>query len=66
MPPESVMIVSLRFSQSDRSLSSCSMNAGLGAQPNKPRLKLTVAHTLSKASVVSSCGTSPTLARALR
>ena len=30
-----------------------------GGLPNRPRLKLTVAHTVSKASVVSSCGTRP-------
>ena len=45
MPPDSVMILSLRLSHSDRSRSSFSMCAGSGAQPNSPRLKLTVAQT---------------------
>ena len=35
-------------------------------EENKPRLKLTVAHTVSKASVCSSCGTSPIMDRAAR
>ena len=39
---------------------------GSGGLPNRPRLKLTVAHTVSKASVVSSCGTRPIMARAAR
>ena len=42
------------------------MCAGLGGSPNSPRLKLTVAHTLSKASVVSSCGTRPIFERVCR
>ena len=37
------------------------MKRGIGRQPNRPRLKVTVAITLSKASVCSSCGTSPIL-----
>ena len=32
---------------------------GLAGLPNRPRLKVTVAHTVSNTSVVSSCGTSP-------
>jgi len=38
----------------------------LGAQPNRPRLKLTVAHTVSNASVVISWGTSPMARRVKR
>ena len=38
-------------------------SAGL---PNRPRLKLTVAQTVSNVSVVSSCGTSPIIDRAAR
>ena len=34
--------------------------------PNRPRLKLTVPHTDSKASVVSSCGTRPMSERVAR
>ena len=63
MPPDSSMILALRLSQSDSSLSTFSTWAGLGAQPNRPRLKVTVAITLSKASVCSSCGTRPILRR---
>ena len=40
------------------------MWAGLGGLPNRPRLKVTVAHTVSNASVVSSCGTRPISERA--
>ena len=39
---------------------------GLAGLPNNPRLKLTVAQTLSKASVLSSCGTRPIIERAAR
>ncbi len=42
------------------------MCGGFGALPNSPRLKLTVLHTLSNASVCSSCGTRPICARAAR
>src|SRR5919109_457850 len=66
MPPESVMILSSRFSHSDRSRSTFSMCAGFGARPNSPRLKLAVAHTVSNISVVSSCGTRPIFDRAGR
>ena len=66
MPPESVMILLSFLSQSERSLRICSISAGLGALPNRPRLKLTVAQTVSKASVCSSCGTRPMVARAWR
>ncbi len=34
--------------------------------PNRPRLKLTVFQTVSNASVVSSCGTNPIMARTMR
>ena len=59
MPPDSVMILLSFLSHSDRSRSTFSMCAGFGGLPNRPRLKVTVAHTVSKASVVSSCGTRP-------
>ena len=59
MPPESVMILSSRFSQSERSRRTFSRCAGSGARPKRPRLKFTVAHTVSNMSVCSSCGTSP-------
>ena len=66
MPPESVMtLLSLRL-HSERSLSTFSIWAGLAGLPNSPRLKDTVAHTVSKASVVNSCGTSPMRERAAR
>ena len=39
---------------------------GSAGLPNRPRLKLTVAHTVSKMSMVSSCGTRPIIARAAR
>ncbi|CAM5545090.1 hypothetical protein RLIN73S_03711 [Rhodanobacter lindaniclasticus] len=42
------------------------MYAGLARLPNRPRLKLTVFHTVSNESVVSSCGTRPICARAAR
>ena len=43
------------------------MWAGLGALPNRPRLKVTAwwPSTVSKASVVSSCGTRPILLNGL-
>ena len=66
MPPDSVMILSSRFSQSESSRSTFSMKAGLGARPNRPRLKLTVDHTFSNVSVASSCGTRPISERAAR
>src|SRR5581483_6677752 len=66
MPPDSVMILSLRLSQSDRSRSTFSQNAAFAARPNRPRLKVTVAQTDSKVSVVSSCGTRPIFVRAAR
>ena len=37
-----------------------------GDRPNRPRLNVTVAHTVSKPSVTSSCGTSPIRARVAR
>ena len=66
MPPDSVLILASFLSHSDRSRSSFSRSAGLRGLPNRPRLNCTVFHTVSKASVVSSCGTRPILARAAR
>ena len=66
MPPESVMILLSFLSHSDRLFSTLAMCAGLAGLPNRPRLKLAVAHTVSKASVVSSCGTRPISERAAR
>ena len=66
IPPDRVMILSLRFSHRDSSRSTFSMWPGFGALPNRPRLKVTVASTVSKASVVSSCGTRPIFDRAAR
>ena len=66
MPPESVMILLSRFSHSDKSRSTRSIWAGFFVLPNRPREKETVSHTVSKASVVSSCGTSPIFERAAR
>lgn len=42
------------------------MKAGFGFLPNNPRLNDTVAHTVSKASVVNSCGTKPIRERVCR
>jgi hypothetical protein len=59
MPPDSAMILESFLSHSDNCFSApsrCGPGSGL---PNRPRLKETVAHTVSKASVVSSCGTRP-------
>ena len=66
MPPDNIISLASFLSHSDRSLSSCSIYPGRAGLPNKPRLKLTVFHTDSKASVVSSCGTRPIIARAAR
>src|SRR5688572_21770543 len=66
MPPERVMMRLSFLSHSDRSLSTFSIWPGSGALPNRPRLRDTVAHTVSNASVVSSCGTSPMAERAAR
>ena len=66
MPPDSVMILASFLSHSDRSFSIFSIWAGFLGLPNRPRLKRTVAQTVSKASVVSSCGTSPISERAAR
>ena len=66
MPPDKVMILLSRLSNSDRSRSRRSMKAGFGARPNRPRLNDTVAHTVSNASVLNSCGTRPILVRAAR
>ena len=66
MPPDSVMIFASFLSHSERSVSTFSMNAGSRRLPNSPRLNDTVAHTVSNASVVSSCGTSPIIDRAAR
>ena len=54
------------LSHNESSFRTFSMCAGFFRLPKRPRLKETVAHTVSKASVVSSCGTSPTSERAAR
>jgi hypothetical protein len=51
MPPDSAMILLSFLSHSDRSRRIFSISAGLRGLPNRPRLKRTVAHTVSKASV---------------
>ena len=66
MPPDSVTILLSFLSHSDRSFSTFSICAGFFGLPNRPRLKLTVPHTVLKASVCSSCGTSPISERAAR
>ncbi len=66
IPPDSSIILELRLSHSDIRRSSCSIIAGSRRLPNSPRLKLTVDSTLSNASVVNSCGTSPMRLRAWR
>jgi len=66
MPPDSVISLLSRLSHSDSAFSVFSMYAGSGALPNRPRLNDTVAQTVSNASVVSSCGTSPIISRAAR
>ena len=45
MPPDSVTILESFLSHSDRSFSTFSIWAGFFGLPNRPRLKLTVAHT---------------------
>ena len=59
IPPESVMILEFRLSQSETARSTCSIRAASGGRPNSPRLKVTVARTCSNMSVASSWGTSP-------
>ncbi len=59
MPPDSMRMRASFLSHSDSAFSVFSMWAGFGALPNRPRLNDTVSHTVSKASVVSSCGTRP-------
>jgi hypothetical protein len=66
MPPDKVMILASFLSHSERSLSTFSTTAGFFGLSQSPRLKLTVARTVSKASVCSSCGTRPICARAAR
>ena len=66
MPPESVLIWSSFLSKSESSFSTFSMCAGFFRLPNNPRLKDTVPHTVSNASVVSSCGTRPIIERTVR
>ena len=66
MPPDRVMILLSRLPVRDKSLNNPVMKSGFGARPKSPRLKLTVAQTVSKESVVSSCGTRPILERAAR
>ncbi len=66
IPPESCIIIDLRLSHSERRLSKSSIRLGSRGRPNRPREKLTVDHTVSKASVVNSWGTSPIRVRASR
>ena len=66
MPPDSVMILLSLRSHSDSDRSTFSTKAGFGALPNRPRLNETAFHTVSKTSVVSSCGTRPIIARTRR
>ena len=66
MPPDSVWILESLLSHSDSSRRTFSICAGFFGLPNRPRLNDTVAHTVSNASVVSSCGTSPISERAAR
>ena len=66
MPPDSVMILLSFLSHRERSLSTLAMWSGLRGLPNSPRLKETVAHTVSNASVVNSCGTRPISERVAR
>ncbi len=66
MPPDSVMILLSFLSQSDSERSTRSMCPGSAGLPNRPRLNETVAHTVSNASVVSSCGTRPISVRDAR
>ena len=66
MPPDSVTILLSRLSQRERSRRTLSTWAASRGFPNSPRLNSTVARTVSKASVLSSCGTSPIAVRAAR
>ena len=66
MPPDRVMILLCRLSQRESSRNTRSITAGSARLPNSPRLNPTVASTVSNASVVSSCGTSPISLRAAR
>lgn len=54
MPPDSWMILLSFLSNSARSRSTFSIYPSSRGLPNRPRLWLTVAHTVSKASVVLS------------
>ncbi|MFO0616971.1 MAG: hypothetical protein U0414_30530 [Polyangiaceae bacterium] len=60
------MILLSFLSQSESARRTFSMCAGSFFLPKRPREKLTVAHTVSNASVESSCGTSPIFDRAAR
>jgi hypothetical protein len=53
------------LSHSDRSEHLLEIGRVVGL-PNRPRLKLTVAHTVSNGVVMSSCGTRPIIERAAR
>src|SRR5207248_2423872 len=66
IPPERCIMIVLRLSHSDRRFSSSSIFFSSRGLPNRPREKLTVRQTLSKASVVSSWGTRPIRSRAWR
>ena len=66
MPPDSVMILLSFLSHSDSERSTFSQYAGFFGLPNRPRLNIVVAQTVSNASVDSSCGTRPIKSRAAR
>ena len=66
MPPDSVMILESFLSHSDSSLQHLLDVAGIARLAEQPAAEATVAHTVSNASVVSSCGTRPISARAAR
>jgi hypothetical protein len=66
MPPDKVMILASRLSHKDKSFRTLATRSGSARLPNRPRLNVTVAQTVSKASVVSSCGTRPISERAAR
>ena len=66
MPPDSVTILLSLRSHKDSSRSTFSIWPALRGLPNNPRLKVTVAKTVSNASVASSCGTRPIIVRVAR
>ena len=60
------MILLSFLSHSDSERSTFSQYSSLFGLPNRPRLNFVVAHTVSNASVESSCGTRPIRSRAAR